>query len=99
MPRATPLGEKNANERFEMKAIYIGGPLHDQSVVVADDCSDLVHEAENGARVRYVRRTWSKRLNESASRIDHSAYFVPDSLSEQEASESVIKHIQQHGPQ
>lgn len=80
-----------------MKTIFIGGPLHEQSLEVADKLSDMVHEDESGAQFRYIKRLWSRVQNEQTREIGHSAYFVLASLADQEASTMVIQHIREHG--
>lgn len=82
-----------------MKVTIIGGPLHGQSVEIANALDEFVHEVQDGSQIRYIKRLWSKAINEQTREVGQSAYFVAASLADQEASALIIKHIKEHGAQ
>lgn len=80
-----------------MKVTVIGGPLDGQLIEVADALDEFMHEVQDGSKIRYIKRLWSKAINEQTREVGQSAYFVAASLADQEASALIIKHIKEHG--
>lgn len=69
-----------------MQVIFIGGPKHRQVALEPDEGKWTEGE--------YSRRAWFSRGTHPTSAQVMHAYFVHNSLAEEEASEMILRHQQ-----
>lgn len=84
-------------------ATFIGGVQDGKKIAVDSACDfvdlpDQSDPAVTGLTIRYRKKLWSRVLDETTGQIKTDAFFVLDSLSEQDATTLLIKHIKEHGP-
>lgn len=78
--------------------VLVGGPDDGQKIAVGADVEhidvpNLSGDAEAPNSVRYRRKLWARVVDESTREIVTDTFFVLDSLSDQEATTALLRHL------
>jgi hypothetical protein len=77
-----------------MLTVFLGGPLDGRQIEMDHDQTEYF-TLSGETKIRYIKKMWSTGIDPVNRSTLSEAFFVPETMTQTEASEAFLKHLRQ----